>query len=101
MCTKRTLDEIAPDSEEERINSSRGPKRRCRNRRNEHDEKYEAMFELLRKAEERSERMEMRMVENQKKAFEQAEKALESYNMLSERIVHAIVNIGGTDDTSG
>ena len=59
------------------------------------------MFELLRKAEEHSERMEMRMVENQKKAFEQAEKVLESYNMLSEQIVYAIVNISGTDDTSG
>ena len=59
------------------------------------------MFELLRKAEEHSERMEMWMVENQKKAFEQAEKVLESYNMLSEQIVYTIVNIGGTDDTSG
>lgn len=102
MGTTRTLDQIVPDSEEDRASSSRGPKRRRRSRRNEHDEKYEgAMFEFLRKAEERSERMEMRMVENQRVAFEQAQKALDSYNMLSERIVHAIVNIGGSDVTSG
>ena len=98
MTAKQTHDEIVPDSEEEWVNSSRRPKRR---RCNKYDEKYDAMFDLLTKAEERSQQMEMHMVENQKAAFEQAEKALELYNKLSERLIHAIINIGGSDDTSG
>ena len=53
------------------------------------------------KAKEHSQQMEMQMVENQKIAFEQEEKALESYNKLLEWIIQAIINIGGNDDTSG
>ena len=41
--------------------------------------------------------MEMRAEQNQKEAFEQAARALESYNKLSERILHVIINIGGSD----
>ena len=44
--------------------------------------------------------MEMRAEENKREAFEQAQKALNSYNALSERIIHAIINIGGSNDTS-
>ena len=42
--------------------------------------------------------MEMRAIENRREALEQVQKALESYNALSERILHAIVNIGGNDE---
>ena len=42
--------------------------------------------------------MELRATENRKEALEQAQKALESYNALSERILHAIVNIGGNSE---
>ena len=42
------------------------------------------MFELVKKAEEWSERMEMQMIENQKAAFKQAQRVLDSYNILSE-----------------
>ena len=93
MHGKRNRDE---DSESQPAGSSHGPKRRCRN--TQHDEKYDAIFELLKKVEEHSERMEMRAIENKREAFEQAQKALDSYNALSERIVHAIVNIGGSND---
>ena len=119
MCSHRSDNEIIPDSEEERIRASQGLKRRCdknesvdheeragaprgpkhqHHGRNEHDEKYEAIFQLLERAEECSKRMEMRAEQNQKEAFEQATKALESYNKLSERILHAIINIGGSDN---
>ena len=80
---------------------SHGPKRCHCSCHNEHDEKYKAMFKLLRKAKESSKRMEMWMVKNQKTAFEQVEKALESYSMLSKQIMHTIVNIGSTHDTLG
>jgi hypothetical protein len=89
---KRTHDEIIPDSEEDCPSP-----RLKRRRRNEHDEEYDGIFELLKKAEVRSERMEMCAIENQQAAFEQAEKALISFNALSERLLHAIVNIGGSD----
>ena len=85
------------DEDDQAAEPSRGPKRRCRHGA-QHDEKYDAMFELLKRAEERSERMEMRMEENKREAFMQAEKALNSYNKLSERILHAIINIGGTNE---
>ena len=91
MRTKRPRDE---DGKNQPVGPSRGPKRRC----HRHDEKYDAVFELLKKAEESSERMELRAIENKQEAFEQAQKALDSYNMLSEKIVHAIVNIGGSND---
>lgn len=122
MCAQRSDSEIVPDSKEERTCTSRklkrhhdendgevdhsseectslrrGPKRR-RCGRNKHDEKYDAIFQLLERAEERSKRMEMRAEENQQEAFEQVTKVLESYNRLSERILHAIVNIGGSDN---
>ena len=42
--------------------------------------------------------MELRVIENKKEAFEQAQKALDSYNLLSEKIVHVIVNIGGSNN---
>ena len=58
------------------------------------------MFELLKKAGEQSKRMEMWMIENEKAAFDQAQKALDSHNMLSEQLLHAIVNIGGSNSTS-
>ena len=41
----------------------------------------------------------MRAIENQRAAFEQAEKVLNSFNMLSERLLHAIVNISGSENT--
>jgi len=41
--------------------------------------------------------MEMRAEEHKNEVFEQAQKALDAYIMLSERITHAIVNIGGCD----
>ena len=44
--------------------------------------------------------MEMHTEENKQEAFEQAQKALDSYNRLLERILHAIVNISGTNDVS-
>lgn len=122
MCTQRSDDEIIPDSEEERIHAScalkrhrdeddsevdlddegranphHGPKRHHRSR-NKQEEKYDAIFQLLERAEERGKRMEMRAEENRKDAFEQAEKALESYNQLSEQILHAIINIGSCDN---
>ena len=92
MHTKRSRDE---DGDDQSASPSRGPKRR---RRNSQDDRYDAIFELLKKAEERSERMELRAMENKREAFEQAQKALDAYNMLSERIIHAIVNIGGSND---
>ena len=36
------------------------------------------------------ERMELRVIGIKKEAFEQTSKALDSYNMLSEKITHAI-----------
>ena len=74
-----------------------GPSRRTKRRRAHQDGKYDAIFDLLKRAEERGERMEMRVEEHKNKAFEQAQKALDTYIMLSERITHAIVNIGGCD----
>ena len=93
MRTKRPRNE---DSDDQPAGPSCGPKRCCCN--NQHDEKYDAIFDLLKKVEERSERMELCAIENKKEAFEQAQKALDSYNLLSEKIVHAIVNIGGSND---
>ena len=96
MCVKRPRDTSGEDSDNQPVGPSRGPKRRRRH--TQRDEKYDAIFELLKKAEERSERMELRAMENRKEAFEQAQKALESYNMLSEWILHMIVNIGGSNN---
>lgn len=90
MRAKRPRNE---EDDDQPAGPSRGPKRR----RRRHDEKYDAIFELLKKVEERSERMELRAMENKRDAFEQVQKALDSYNLLSERIVHAIVNIGGSN----
>ena len=84
------------DSDDQPAGPSHGLKQHRRN--NQHNEKYNAIFDLLKKVEERSERMELRAIENKKKAFEQAQKALDSYNLLSEKIVHVIVNIGGSND---
>ena len=53
------------------------------------------------KVEERSERMELHVIENQKEAFRQVQLALDSYNMLLEQILHTIVNIGGTSNVTG
>lgn len=92
MRTKHSRDE---DGDDQSAGPSRGPKRR---RRNSRDDRYDAIFELLKKAEERSERMELCGMENKREAFEQAQKALDAYNMLSEQIIHAIVNIGGSND---
>ena len=92
---KRPRDDSNEDSD---TGSSHGSKRR--RRYSQHDKKYDAIFELLTKVEERSERMELRAIENQKEAFRQAQLALDSYNMLSERILHAIVNIGGTSNVT-
>jgi len=44
--------------------------------------------------------MEMRAEENKGEALEQVQKALDAYIMLSERITHAIVNIGGCNSIS-
>jgi len=38
--------------------------------------------------------------ENKQEALEQAQKALDAYIMLSERITHTIVNIGGCNSMS-
>jgi hypothetical protein len=91
MRAKRPREE---DDGDKPAGPSRGPKRR----RRRHDEKFDAIFDLLKKVEERSERMELRAMENKREAFEQVQKALDSYNMLSEKIVHAIVNIGGNSE---
>ena len=96
MCAKRPRDE---DSNDQSVGPSHGSKRRRRHNA-QHDEKYDAIFELLKRVEEHSERMELRAIENKKEAFEQAQQALNSYNILSERIVHAIINIGGSNDVS-
>ena len=96
MHAKRPRDESGGDSDDELICPQREPKqRRCNNKDHK---KYEEIFELLQRVEECSERMEMRAIENRREALEQAQKALESYNALSERILHAIVNIGGNDE---
>lgn len=89
---KHTHDEIIPDSEED-CPSPRLKQHCC----NEHDEEYDGIFKLLKKAEVCSERMEMCAIENQQAAFEQAEKALISFNALSEQLLHEIVNIGGSN----
>ena len=81
------------DSDDELIGSRRGSKyHRCNNKDHE---KYDEIFELLKQVEEHSKQMELCATENRKEALEQAQKALKSYNALSERILHAIVNIGG------
>ena len=96
MCAKRPRDE---DSNDQSVGPSHGSKRRhCHN--TQHDERYDAIFELLKRVEEHSEWMELHVIENKKEAFEQAQQALDSYNILSEWIVHAIINIGGSDDVS-
>jgi len=79
MRAKRPHDDVGEDTD---ANPPCGPKQH--HRQNQHDEKYEAIFDLLRRVEERSERMEMRAMENKKEAFELAQNALESYNILSE-----------------
>ena len=88
------------DENDQPANPSCRPKRCCGHRGAQHDEKYKAIFELPERAEERSERMEMHAEENQQEAFKQAQKALDSYNRLSEQILHAIINISGTNDVS-
>jgi len=93
MCAKRPWDASGDDS----VDQPAGPPKHCRHHDAQHDEKYDAIFELLKKAEERSERIEMRAIENKKEEFEQAQQALDAYNRLSERIVHAIVNIGSSN----
>ena len=93
MCTKCLHDDLNEDTDAGPLHA---PKRH--RRYNQHDKKYDAIFELLTRVEEHSERMELHVVENQKEALKQAQKALNSYNMLSERIIHAIVNIGSTNN---
>ena len=93
MCTKCLHDDLNEDTN---ASPPHAPKRH--HRYNQHDKKYDAIFELLTRVEEHSERMELHVVENQKEALKQAQKALNSYNMLSERIIHAIVNIGSTNN---
>lgn len=95
MCAKRPRDEPSEDSDDELICSRHESKWCCCNDKDH--EKYDMIFELLRWVEEHSERMELCATENRKEAFEQAQKALESYNALSERILHTIVNIGGNE----
>jgi len=73
------------------------PKWCCRNHP-QHDEKYDVIFKLLKRAEEHSKWMEMHVEENKREVFKQAQKALDSYNMLLEWIIHAIVNIGGSNN---
>jgi len=84
------------DGNDQLASPSYGPKQHCCS--NWHNEKYNTIFDLLKKVEECSEWMELHAIENKKEAFEQAQKALELYNLLSEKIVHAIVNIGGSND---
>ena len=96
MHTKRSCDELGEDSDNEPICPPRRSKqRRCNN--GDH-EKYDAIFKLLTQVEERGARMELHAIENKKEALEQAQRALDSYNALSERILHAIVNIGGRNE---
>ena len=97
MCTrKRSHDASDEDADDQSAGRSHGPKRHCRN--TQHDKKYDAIFELLKKVEEHSERMELRAMENKKEAFEQVQKVLDAYNLLSEKIIHVVVNIGGSND---
>ena len=96
MCAKHPRDEPSKDSDDELICSKCGSKHhRCNNKDHE---KYEEIFDLLKWVEERSEWMELHATENRKEALEQAQKALELYNALSERILHAITNIGGNSE---
>ena len=95
MSTKRPCDKVS-DSDNQTAGPSHRPKRHhCYNR---HNEKFDAMFELLGKINECSEQMQLHAIENKKEVFDQVEKAIESYNLLSEQILHAIVNIGGTNE---
>ena len=93
MHTKHPHDE---GSDNQTTGPSCGSKWHCHYTK--HDEKYDAMFKLLKRVEECSEWMELCVIKNKKEAFKQAQKALDSYNRLSERIIHAIVNIGGSND---
>lgn len=95
MHNKRPRDELSEDSNEE--STGRPHTRKRRRCRSQNDDRYDAIFELLKRVEERSEWMELREIENKKEALEQAQKALDSYNELSKRILHAIVNIGGSN----
>lgn len=96
MRAKRSHDTSSEDSDNQPAGQLCGPKQ-CRT---QCDDKYDAIFELLEAVEKHSERMELRAMENQKEAFEQAQRALDSYNVLSEKLIHAIVNIGGSNDMS-
>ena len=97
MCTwKRSHDASDEDADDQSAGWSHGPKRHRRN--TQRDKKYDAIFELLKKVEERSEQMELRAMENKKEAFEQVQKALDAYNLLSEKIIHVVVNIGGSNN---
>ena len=93
---KRSHDASDEDADDQSAGRSRGPKHHRRN--TQCDKKYDAIFELLKKVEERSEQMELRAMENKKEAFEQVQKALDAYNLLSEKIIHVVVNIGGSND---
>ena len=90
MHAKRSCEE---DCNDKPAGPSQGPKR-CRHR-SQPDEKYEAIFELLKKVEEQNKQMEQCAIENKREALWQAQKALDAYNRLSERVIHVIVNTGG------
>ena len=80
MCAKRRCDE---DGDDQPTGPSWGLKR-CRHCHTQHDEKYDAIFELLKGAEEHSKQIEMHAEENQREAFMQAQQALKAYNTLLE-----------------
>ena len=96
MHTKRSYGELGEDSDDEPICPPCRSKQHCCN--NGDHEKYDAIFKLLTQVEECSAQMELCAIENKKEALKQAQRALDSYNALSERILHAIVNIGGRNE---
>jgi len=67
-------------------NHTTGPSRQTKqhHHRAHQDRKYDAIFDLLKRAEECGERMEICVEEGKSKAFEQAQKALDAYIMLSD-----------------
>lgn len=97
MCTqKHSHDASDEDADDQSAGRSHGLKRHCHN--TQRNKKYDAIFELFKKVEECSEWMELQVMENKKEAFEQVQKVLDAYNLLSEKIIHTVVNIGGSND---
>ena len=88
MRTKHPCDASGEDSDQS-ASPSHGPKRR---RCNTHDEKYDTIFELLKKVEERSERMELHAMENKREAFKQTQ-TLGAEGVLPSRHIESFLRV--------